>query len=313
MSPDNPFRVVRRTDPNAAATHDPGAALARLSARKLPKALGGHQETAPLYRLSEELETAINMALAVAAPLLLTGEPGTGKTQVGWYLGWYFGVEVLEFPVKSHTTAQDLKYEFDAVAYLRTAREGAAQASRGEFLHRGPLWRAYLSERPVVLLIDEIDKAPRDFPNDLLQELDQRRFAHPLPEHRPRWVKPVAGPPLVVITSNVERRLPDAFLRRCIFHHIDLTPELVRDAVGAHFPELPEPLRHAALERFWKLHGLPQVQKKPGTAELLAWLAILVARQVAPGELEMTRSHRGLPAITALLKDADDLKRLEQL
>ena len=271
-----------------------------LERREVADKLTNHRESAPHYQLEPGLETAINMALAVGAPLLVTGDPGTGKTQLAWFLGSYFGIEVRPFLVKSTSTARDLQYEFDAVGYLqaayaaeRSTEHGAEKRHRGDFLEAGPLWRAYEDEAPSVLLIDEIDKAPRDFPNDLLHELDQ--------------------PPIVVITSNVERRLPGPFLRRCVFHHIELTPKLVNDAVAARlqdFPKLPGDVRQRAIERFWELHGC-ELRKAPSTAELLVWLAVLNALEVGQEALDASLSE--LPALGTLVKDKDDLERLRAL
>ena len=164
---DDTFRLVRRTD--QPDTHDHKAAWQRLEARTLPKAQHNLAESAQYFQLDRHLETAINMALAVGAPRLLTGKPGTGKTQVAWYLGWYFHIPVFAYQVRSTSTADDMKYDFDAVAYLRNAQHPNEPAlQRQEFLRQKALWEAYECETVSVLLIDEIDKAPRDFPNDLL-------------------------------------------------------------------------------------------------------------------------------------------------
>jgi MoxR-like ATPase len=307
------FRLVRHSvNPQA---HDPHIALARLQARQLPPPLRDFQASAPYFQLDEGLETAINMALAVGAPLLLTGEPGTGKTQVAWYLGWYFGIPVFDYPVKSTSTAEDMKYDFDAVAYLRAAQDSSLEQDKRErqyFLQEKALWRAYNCETVSVLLIDEIDKAPRDFPNDLLQELDKHEFHHPFQEQK--IIRPVSGqPPIVVITSNAERRLPDAFLRRCIFHHIELTEKLVRAALAARagdFPNLDATTREAALQRFFELRANDYLQKRPSTAELLVWLAILSTRGVQAKDLRPPIPLRELLGLTALLKDKEDLERL---
>lgn len=308
---DRTFHLVRRTDDPD--THDATAARQRLSARNLPKVLHNLEESAKYFQLDPELETAINMALTVGAPLLLTGEPGTGKTQVAWYLGWYFDIAVYTYQVRSASTANDMKYDFDAVAYLRNAQDPKAEVrERQNFLRPKALWQAYTCETDCVLLIDEIDKAPRDFPNDLLQELANHRFQHPFLD---RVITPKSDkPPIVIITSNVERRLPDAFLRRCIFHHIDLTSQLVRDAVHAragNFPHLNEDALNEALNRFWEIRDNEEIQKLPSTAEVLVWLAILSARGVTANQLRDVRLSE-LPGLTALLKDKGDMERLER-
>jgi len=307
----NTFHLVRQIDnPDA---HNATTARQRLAARTLPKALHNLADSARFFQLDPPLETAINMALAVGAPLLLTGEPGTGKTQVAWYLGWYFGIPVFSYQVRSTATADDMKYDFDAVAYLRNAQQKDAPGQpRQKFLRRKALWQAYECETPSVLLIDEIDKAPRDFPNDLLLELANYRFQHPFLDE---VITPKSGaPPIVVITSNIERRLPDAFLRRCIFHHIELTQELVRTVVearGGDFPRLDRETRDEALRRFWELRENDQIQKQPSTAEVLVWLAILSAQGVTAVQLKRASLPK-LPGLNALLKDKDDIDRLNQ-
>lgn len=310
------FRLVRRFDPT-----EPAEAKRLLRARRPANYLTDHGLAARHYKIDAGLETSINTALAVGAPLLVTGEPGTGKTQLAYFLGEYFDVEVRAFHVKSLSTARDIKYEFDAVGYLQAAyatREGEEKKERVNFLKRGPLWKAYKDSEPSVLLIDEIDKAPRDFPNDLLHELDQGWFPHPFdPDVRVPEEKPEAERqrPIVVITSNVERRLPGPFLRRCIFHHIELTEELVRHAVSAReeakdFPNLSKELVQLALDRFWELRQVI-LQKPPSTAELLLWLAVLNARGTDAEELG--KSFSELPALGSLVKDKDDQERLKDV
>lgn len=303
MSP-SPFTLLDPTTPGA----DRAALLA---ARTLPPGLGSHREAARHYQPSAELVDAVNVSLALGAPLLLTGEPGTGKTQVAHYLAWYFGgLPLHPLYVRSTTTAEELLYRFDAVAYLHAANDPARRGQRvdkGEFVEEGPLWRAYESEAPAVVLIDEIDKAPRDLPNDLLNILDQHEFHCP---ERDRTVsRGERPPPVVVITSNSERRLPEPFLRRCIFHHIDFSEELVRRAVAARvgdFPHLPAAVREAAILRFLELRARQEIRKKPATAELLAWLAILSARGWDDAEGLRRRRLAELPALGALIKDRDD-------
>lgn len=301
-------------DPSSQRRADP-ARRAALTERQLPAALGSHRLAAEHYQASPALVAAVNVALAVGAPLLITGEPGTGKTQVAHYVAWYFHLTdaLFSLDVRSNTTTEDLLYSFDSVAYFHAAHEPSAGASpldRTRFVHKGPLWRALETGQPSVVLIDEIDKAPRDFPNDLLGVLDQARFfvrewgAHGL------WVERAAGapPPLCVITSNSERRLPEPFLRRCIFHHIEFTEELLRKAVAARradFPGLQEAYLEQAVQRLLELRTR-SLRKKPATAELLVWLVAL-AGQGAP-ELDVPLAQ--LPALSALVKDRDDLAAL---
>lgn len=288
-----------------------------LENRALPPALGNLKKAAKHFQPDADLVDAINVALAVGAPLLLTGEPGTGKTQVAHYLAWYFKIPLHALYVRSTTTAEDLLYRFDAVAYLHAANDPARQGEtveRGDFLSPGPLWRAY-DEKASVVLLDEIDKAPRDFPNDLLNVLDQHEFRVPEKDEDGQsfWVRRGENPPpVVVITSNSERRLPEPFLRRSIFHHLELSEGLMRRAVearSADFEALSPETREAAIGRFLELRGR-ELRKRPATGELLVWLTLLAARgAVTPAEITDV-SLSELPALSALVKDRDDLAAL---
>lgn len=297
---------------------DPDERRAALDRRRIPESLRSHKAAAAHYVPDQPLKDAIHVALAVGAPLLLTGEPGTGKTQVAYYLAERFGLlEEGLFPlfVRSTHTAEDLLYSFDAVGYLHAANDPARRGTtvtKGEFVTEGPLWQAYQADGPAVVLIDEIDKAPRDFPNDLLNVLAEHQFHCP---ERGEWVsRGDRPPPVVIITSNSERRLPEPFLRRCVFHHIALDERLVDRAVRAHtevdFPDLGADLIDTALARFWELrqHAL---RKPPATAELLVWLSVLAARpDTRPDELQVRLID--LPALSTLVKDRDDRSLLEQ-
>lgn len=282
-----------------------------LGQRQIPETVGNHLQAAQHYQPDAALVDAINVALAVGAPLLVTGEPGTGKTQIAHYLAWYFHLQEHLFPlyVRSDTRAEDLLYRFDAVAYLNAAHETAQQGktlSRQAFVEPGPLWQAYQADGPSVVLIDEIDKAPRDFPNDLLNVLDQHRFY--VPEQQ-EWIdRGDHPPPILIITSNSERRLPEPFLRRCIFHHIEFTEALLRRVVAARlddFPDLPPEIREAAIQRFLELRGR-EIRKPPATAELLIWLTVLSAQKHTSLESLQNCRLTELPALSSLIKNRDD-------
>ena len=311
MPTDNlPFELL---DPHAET--EPEDRRRSLAARAIPASLGDHRLSARYFVPDDDLVVAVNTALTVGAPLLLTGEPGTGKTQVAFYLARHFGIEDSLFPlyVQSTTTAADLIYRFDTVGYFHAANDPARQGAiaKSEFVTAGPLWRAYETGGPAVVLLDEIDKAPRDFPNDLLNVLDQHRF---FVRESERWVERKEGtpPPVVVITSNSERRLPEPFLRRCIFHHLELTRDLMARAVTARagdFPKVSGDALRSAIDRFEELRTLG-LRKKPATAELLVWLAVLSAQGGIDAKELRSRPLKELPALGALIKDRDDLKAL---
>lgn len=312
---------------------DPSERRARLEAPPVRSVAHFNHDAARSYQASEGLRLAINTALALEMPLLVSGEPGTGKTQSAWFLATAFGLEdPLVFPVRSTSTAHDLLYEFDAVGDFADARAAGA-VNRARHVKPGPLWRALTTPQPVVLLVDEVDKAPRDFPNDLLDVLDNYRFPVPelgrlrkevvleqfpegLCETAAGWFvegAPERRRPIVVLTTNSERRLPEPFLRRCIFHHISFDRQLVERAVAARqaldFANLTVGAREAAIDAFLRVRN-SKVRKKPSTAELLGWLRCLDAdpdswKQLG-GELEQ------LPYLHALVKSQDDLKALSR-
>ena len=324
------FHIVKKPDWNNHDLTQAREALSETASIADERELG---KSAERFRPSADLLNAINAAIAARVPLLLTGEPGTGKTQVAWFLKKYFGIELFEYQVRSISQATDLRYDFDAVAYLRDAylaqnnpqgvqdTQKSADSvnninhsdprSQPKYLKPGPLWNAYKHEGECILLIDEIDKAPRDFPNDLLQELDQHRFAHPF--HPSEFIQRKGAPPIILITSNGERRLPDAFLRRCIVHHISLTKELLTDIMQAwqqQFPKLDEACQAQALKRFQEVRSLSRLSKKPGAAELLLWLSVLSAQNTTVEQLADDVELEKLPALVCLIKDHADYKNL---
>ena len=271
----------------------------------------------------EPLETAINTAIAVGEPLLVTGEPGTGKTQAAYYAAYKLGLEpVIHFQVKSDSSARDLLYHFDTVRYfydanlqrLQSEGNGAAvELHKEKYIEKRPLWQAFdLAEErgtPAVLLIDEIDKAPRDFPNDLLHELDKMEFK--VPEINEIIAAPRNLAPIVFITSNSERRLPEPFLRRCVYHHIRFDDQLIEQAVQSRRDEyqtLSDGFLEMAIKRFLALRER-NLRKQPATGELLVWLRVLaLAVDTVPERLEEDLSK--LPYLGVLLKDHQDQEEL---
>ncbi len=316
-----PFDVLSKDRDQASCLRD-------FEAQTLPKTLSDHEGSAAFFEPTKELLVAVNAALGVGAPLLLTGDPGTGKTQVAYWaahkLGFKRDERFFVLNVQSGTTSDALRYEFDNVAYFHTAYEqkqtGGTAIDKWRFVTKGVLWRAMEAEGRSIVLIDEIDKAPREFPNDLLHVLDQYeievRELDPKDARRKvslkRESQEGAMPPFVVITSNSERRLPEPFLRRCIVHGLAFDMAVVEKAVAARagkdgpYPRLDEAARRAAIEWFKRLRD-QATQKKPSTAELLVWLTILSARGVSAKELDKSKFARDLPALGALIKHQEDM------
>ncbi|MBP8812385.1 MAG: MoxR family ATPase [Laribacter sp.] len=258
------------------------------------------------YIADEDLLTAVNAAITLERPLLIKGEPGTGKTRLAEEVAQSLGRELIVWPVKSTTKAQHGLYEYDAVSRLRDAQLGEARASDiGAYIVRGRLWEAFEAATAPVLLIDEIDKADIEFPNDLLRELDQMEFF----VHETKTLVKARQRPIIIITSNNEKELPDAFLRRCFFHYIRFPDRAtLAQIVNAHYPDLRETLLAEALEVFLGLREAPGLRKKPSTSELLDWMRLLDAAGIAPETLSVGARQGELPPFAgALLKNEQDL------
>ena len=260
------------------------------------------------YVATESLKTAVNAALALQRPLLVKGEPGTGKTLLAEEVARALGRPLLQWHIKSTTKAQQGLYEYDAVSRLRDSQLGeAAVHDIRNYIVRGVLWQAFESEQPCVVLIDEIDKADIEFPNDLLRELDRMEFH----VYETRQTIQARHKPLIIITSNNEKDLPDAFLRRCFFHYIDFPDrETLSDIVAVHFPDLRADVLGAALDAFFRLREVPGLKKRPSTSEFLDWLHLLLAESVPPDSL----ARGDVPPLAgALLKNEQDLNLLRRL
>ena len=264
------------------------------------------------YVATDDLMMAVNAAVTLARPLLVKGEPGTGKTQLAEEIAAALGKPLHRWHIKSTTKAQHGLYEYDAVSRLRDSQLGEAKVHDiGNYIVKGRLWEAFSSPEQAVLLIDEIDKADIEFPNDLLLELDRMEFY----VHETRELVQATHRPIVVITSNNEKELPDAFLRRCFFHFIRFPdPETMTRIVAVHYPQLKRELLSEALNAFYKLREVPGLKKKPSTSELLDWLKLLLAEDVPPEALRTDDPRKGLPPLYgALLKNEQDVHLFEQL
>jgi MoxR-like ATPase len=269
-------------------------------------------EGSSTYVATDDLKLAVNAALTLQRPLLIKGEPGTGKTMLAEEVARALAMPLLAWHIKSTTKAQQGLYEYDAVSRLRDSQLGDARVKDIEnYIVRGVLWQAFASEEPSVLLIDEIDKADIEFPNDLLRELDRMEFY----VYETRQTIKARYRPLVVITSNNEKELPDAFLRRCFFHYIRFPDKDTMQAIiDVHFPKLRKDLLQNALAVFFGVRELPGLKKKPSTSELLDWLKLLVAEQI-PGEALRSKDEKiAVPPLAgALLKNEQDMHLFERL
>ena len=264
------------------------------------------------YIATEELMVAVNAAVTLARPLLIKGEPGTGKTQLAQEVAHALERPLYEWHIKSTSKAQQGLYEYDAVSRLRDSQLGDQRVHEiSNYIVKGRLWEAFESEVQPVLLIDEIDKADIEFPNDLLRELDRMEFY----VYETRQLVKARHRPIIVITSNNEKELPAAFLRRCFFHYIRFPDEAtMRRIVEVHYPALKQELLAEALRAFFEIRATPGLRKKPSTSELLDWIKLLVAEDIDPATLRTHDSRKVLPALHgALLKNEQDVHLFEQL
>lgn len=272
----------------------------------------GHFTGTDRYIATEDMMVSINAAVALERPLLIKGEPGTGKTVLAQELASALSRPLIEWHIKSTTKAQNGLYEYDAVARLRDSQLGDERVHNiSNYIVRGKLWEAFASDECPVLLIDEIDKADIEFPNDLLLELDRMEFY----VYETRETIKAAQRPIVIITSNNEKELPDAFLRRCFFHYIRFPEkETMEGIVDVHHPEVKKELVKTAMEVFFNLREVPGIKKKPSTSELLDWLKLLMAEDIDPEELKGKDGAQSIPPLYgALLKNEQDVHLFERL
>jgi MoxR-like ATPase len=264
------------------------------------------------YVATDDLKLAVNAAMTLKRPLLIKGEPGTGKTMLAEEVAEALGMPLLQWHIKSTTKAQQGLYEYDAVSRLRDSQLGDERVKDiRNYIVKGVLWQSFESDRQTVLLIDEIDKADIEFPNDLLRELDRMEFY----VYETRELVKANERPLVIITSNNEKELPDAFLRRCFFHYIKFPdPATMQQIVEVHYPGIKQELLRAALESFYELRNVSGLKKKPSTSELLDWLKLLLAEDIPPEALRSSDHKQIVPPLAgALLKNEQDVALFERL
>ncbi|MCK0536587.1 AAA family ATPase [Alcanivorax quisquiliarum] len=264
------------------------------------------------YVATEDLKMAVNAAIALRRPLLIKGEPGTGKTLLAEQVAASLGLRLLSWNIKSTTKAQQGLYEYDAVSRLRDSQLGAEGVEDvANYLKKGKLWEAFEADEQVVLLIDEIDKADIEFPNDLLQELDRMEFY----VYETQTLVKAKQRPIVIITSNNEKELPDAFLRRCFFHYINFPDaETMMKIIDVHYPDIKQSLVKEAMEIFFDLRKVPGLKKKPTTSELIDWLKLLLADDIPDDILRNRDTRKAIPPLYgALIKNEADVQLLERL
>jgi len=267
------------------------------------------------YVATQDLMLAVNAAITLERPLLIKGEPGTGKTMLAETVAAALKVPLLQWHIKSTTKAQQGLYEYDAVSRLRDSQIGGEHGDRvkdiSNYIIKGVLWQAFMADEPTVILIDEIDKADIEFPNDLLREIDRMEFY----VYETRELIKAKHRPIIFITSNNEKELPDAFLRRCFFHYIKFPDkETMQRIVDVHFPKLKKDLLREALEVFFGLRDIPGLKKKPSTSELIDWLKLLMSEDIPPEALRGKNQAAAIPPLHgALLKNEQDVHLFERL
>ena len=264
------------------------------------------------YIATDDLKIAVNAAVTLERPILIKGEPGTGKTQLAFEIAAALGRPIFEWHIKSTTKAQQGLYDYDAVARLRDSQLGDDRVHDiANYIVRGKVWEAFESDVQPVLLIDEIDKADIEFPNDLLQELDRMEFY----VYETKQLVKASHRPIIVITSNNEKELPDAFLRRCFFHYIKFPDQdTMARIIDVHYPGLKKALLKEALDAFYKVRDVPGLKKKPSTSELLDWIKLLLAEDIPPEALRSDDRRKAIPPLHgALLKNEQDVHLFEQL
>jgi MoxR-like ATPase len=264
------------------------------------------------YVATDDLRLAVNASITLQRPLLIKGEPGTGKTMLAEEVASGLNMPLLQWHVKSTTKAQQGLYEYDAVSRLRDSQLGDNRVQDIQnYIVKGVLWQAFTADKPVVLLIDEIDKADIEFPNDLLREIDKMEFY----VYETRELVKARHRPVVIITSNNEKELPDAFLRRCFFHYIKFPDrETMQAIVDVHFPHLKKNLLKEALDAFYQMRDLPGLKKKPSTSEFLDWLKLLMAEDIPAEALHNKDNKAAIPPLHgALLKNEQDVHLFERL
>lgn len=264
------------------------------------------------YVATEDLMVAVNAAVTLEKPLLVKGEPGTGKTMLAEEMARALGKPLIEWHIKSTTKATQGLYEYDAVARLRDSQLGDEKVNDiSNYIVKGKLWETFISKEQPILLIDEIDKADVEFPNDLLRELDRMEFF----VYETKKLIKANNKPIIIITSNNEKELPDAFLRRCFFHYIAFpNKETMIEIISVHFPKIKKKLINEALECFFELREIPGLKKKPTTSELLDWIKLLIAEDIPPDALREKDTQKAIPKLYgALLKNEQDMHLFERL